>query len=67
MLRMGLTSQVTSCDLFIRETGKAVVSVGNVRDIDQAPVEAFIGHSGRIRARLKIMRQPLFQDPEYGG
>jgi hypothetical protein len=27
---MGLTSQVTSCDLFIHETGKGVASIGNV-------------------------------------
>jgi hypothetical protein len=34
MSRMGPTSQVTNYDRFIRETGKGVASVGNVRDID---------------------------------
>jgi hypothetical protein len=62
----GSTSQVTNCDRFICEAGKGVVSVGNVRDIDWAPVEPFVGHSGRIRERLRNMRQPL-PGHGYGG
>jgi hypothetical protein len=31
------------------------------------PVEPFIRHSGRIRERLKNMRQPLLPDLVYGG
>ena len=64
---MGSTSQVTSCDLFIRETGKGVVSVRNVWYIVQELVESFIGHSGRIRERLENVRQPLLPGPVYGG
>jgi len=67
MSRMGLTSQVNNCDRFIRETAKGVAPVRNVQDIDQAPIEPFMRHSGRIREMLEIVRQPLFQDPEYGG
>jgi hypothetical protein len=59
MSRMGSTSQVTNYDRFIRETGKGVMSVGNVRDIDWAPVEPFVEHSGWIRERLEDVRQPL--------
>jgi hypothetical protein len=67
MLQMGLTSQVTYYDRYIRETSKGVASVGNVRDIDRAPVEPFIGHSGQIREWLENMRQPLLPSPVYGG
>ena len=59
MSRMGSTSEVTNCDQFIRETGKGVALVGNDRDIDRAPVEPFVGHSGRIREMLEDVRQPL--------
>ena len=59
MSRMGSTSQVTNCDRFIRETSKEVALVGNVRDIDRALVEPFVGHSGQIRERLEDVRQPL--------
>ena len=59
MSQMGLTSQENNCDRFICETSKGVVSVGNVQDIDRAPVEPFIGHSGWISERLENMRQPL--------
>ena len=48
----GVASQVTSYDQFIHETGKGVASFENVQDIDQLPVEPFIGHSGQIRERL---------------
>ena len=58
---MGSTSQVTNYDWFIRETGKGVVSVRNVWYIVQELVESFIEHSGWIRERLEIVRQPLFQ------
>jgi hypothetical protein len=64
---MGSTSQVTNCDRFIRETDKGVASVENARDIDWAPVEPFIGHSGQIRERLENVRQPLLLDSVYGG
>ena len=37
----------------------AVALVENVQDIDQAPVEPFIGYSGRFRERLEDVRQPL--------
>ena len=57
----------SNCDRFIRETGKGVVSVGNVWDIDWTPVKPFIGHSGRIREMLENMRQPLLPGPVYGG
>ena len=59
MSQMGSISQVTNCDQFIRETGKGVASVENVEDIDRAPVEPFVGHSGQIRERLEDVRQPL--------
>ena len=59
---MGSTSQVTNCDRFIHETGKVVALVRNVQDIDQAPVEPFIGHSGQIRERLENVREPLLLD-----
>jgi hypothetical protein len=41
MSRMGSTRRVTSCGLFIRETGKGVASVGNVQDIDREPSQTF--------------------------
>jgi hypothetical protein len=41
---MGVTSQVTDCDRFVRETGKGVALVGNVQDIDREPVEPFFKH-----------------------
>jgi hypothetical protein len=59
MSQMGLTSQVTNCDQFIRETGKGVASVGNVRDIDGALAKPFVGHSGQIREKLEDVGQPL--------
>ena len=52
---MGVTSQVTDRDHFVRETGKGVALVENVqvRDIDRGSVEFFIKHLGRVRERLK--------------
>ena len=44
MSQMGATSHATTRDRFIREMGKGVASVGNVRDIDRAPIEPFIGY-----------------------
>jgi len=38
----GVDKPSTNCDQFIRETGKGVAPVGNVRDIDQEPVEPFM-------------------------
>jgi hypothetical protein len=55
----GVASQVTNCDWFIRETSKGVVPVRNIRDIDRAPIEPFIGYSGQLRERLEDVRQPL--------
>ena len=49
----GATNQVTNHDRFIHETSKGVASVGNVRDIDRAPVEPFVGHLGQIRKMLE--------------
>jgi hypothetical protein len=50
---MGVTSQVTYCDRFVRETGKGVALVGNVRDIDRGLVEPFFEHLRQVRERLK--------------
>ena len=50
---MGVTSQVTDFDRFVHETSKGVALVGNVRDIDQGPIEPFVEHLGRVRERLK--------------
>ena len=50
---MGVTRQVIDCDHFVRETSKGVALVGNVRDIDQGPIEPFVEHLGRVRERLK--------------
>jgi hypothetical protein len=41
MSQMGSTSRVTSCDLFICETGKGLASVENVRDTDREPSRSF--------------------------
>jgi hypothetical protein len=50
---MGVTSQVTDCDRFVRETGKGVALVRNVQDIDRGPIEPFFEHLHRVRERLK--------------
>jgi len=55
----GVASQVTNCGRFIPENGKGVAPIGNVQDIDWAPIKPFIEHSGRIRERLEEVRQPL--------
>jgi hypothetical protein len=61
MSRMGSTSQVTNYDRFIRETGKGVASIGNVR----APIQPFVGHSGWIGESWGT-EQPLLRHG-YGG
>jgi len=50
---MGVTSQVTDCNYFVRETGKGVALVGNVWDIDRGPVKPFVEHLDQVRERLK--------------
>ena len=67
MLWMGSTSQVTSCDLFIRETGKGGGIGWECLRLTGNPVEPFVGHLGQIRERLENVRQPLLPDPVYGG
>ena len=56
-----MTSQVTDCDCFIRETGKGVALVGNVRvqDIDQGLAEPFVEHLGQVREMLEHQGIPF--------
>jgi hypothetical protein len=46
---MGVTSQVTDYDHFVRKTSKGVAPVGNVRDIDRELVVPFVNTLAGLR------------------